>query len=851
MSPLPSGPTAGANPWIGYNFQTYYPQNTNTNSITGRVDQVFSEKNTFSVRFTHSSYNYLQSGGLYGYPPPGVSDATGSASQTSPVLNVTAHYTHVFTPSLLNDLQLGAQRSTNAEGTGADNVNWDSKLGLPNPFGATGWPTVYTDASSMFYGGGWDANNHEAQNLTQYQIDDNVTWVKGKHTMKFGFKGRQEYNNVEELQQAQGSDSFDNQWTGLYSSAAQAITPFTGSGLASLELGLPSYLSNQYNRGYFYFQQKEFGLFGEDTWRVTPKLTLSLGLRWEAWTPYKEKYNRLDNIDLSSLSPTSMQVVLPYNTTLGGIPGLPSGVTNAWSARGLTAVSANSIGFPGALIPNVWKDFAPNVAVAYRLSDKWVIRAGYGTYYWPMPLSQILQTMRINPPLNLRYQNNVDQQQGNNGVYALTVVPAASDTLGAGGTATVSPSAVDSSAQSFLAMDTNNWADNKMQEWTFTIERQLAANLILKLSYTGNHGSSLQQNWDVNAPTSRYNYQASTGLAAPTLSYDRQLDPNWAMTGADGVLEHNGYSNNQGVQIVLDKRISSGLSFQFFYAYTHSMATNDSGGFSSGGGSINAVATGSGSQGGGTSGAVPANNEILGNPNLTASQRLSLLYTNSSQVPPQRITWTGLYELPFGKGKKFFGNVNRGWDSLVGGWQISFIGTWDGGFWMGNASTEYQFANPAINSGQRLNMNIFGQNQLLWFAGDFDPTQATNVSASALQKLVPAARGSRNIHPLGAGFDNQVPQTLANGTVALTPITDNLSWNARNFMLGPAAWNQDLSAFKYFSFTERIRLRLSGDFFNAFNHPNLNNPDPATGLINLGSQPNPARVIQVGARLEF
>ena len=63
--------------------------------------------------------------------------------------------------------------------------------------------------------------------------------------------------------------------------------------------------------------------------------------------------------------------------------------------------------------------------------------------------------------------------------------------------------------------------------------------------------------------------------------------------------------------------------------------------------------------------------------------------------------------------------------------------------------------------------------------------------------------------------------------------------------------SQDVTLFKYFNFTERIRLRMSGDFFNVFNHPNLNNPDATTGLINLSSQPNSPRIIQIGARLEF
>ncbi|HCC58849.1 MAG TPA: hypothetical protein DEQ47_16635 [Solibacterales bacterium] len=852
VSPAPQGPNAGANPWIGLNFQTHYPQTTDSNSITGRFDEIFSSKDNLSVRYTQSKYNYLQAGGQYGYPPLGISNATGTSSKTANVYNITTHFTHAFTPAFLNDLQLAVHRSANGQGTGADAVNWDSKLGLPNPFGATGWPTVYTDAYNMFYYGGWDSDNHKAQNLTQYEIDDNVTLVKGRHTLRFGFKGRLERNNVVELQQAQGSHYFDSAWTGLYDPSAQQITPFTGSGLASLELGLPAYLSNQYNRGFFYFKQKEIGIFADDSWKVTPKLTVSLGLRWEFWTPYREKYNRMVNLDLKSLGPTSMQVVLPDNTTLNGIPGLPKEVIGSWAARGLTAVSANSIGFPSALTPNVWSDIAPHLALAYRFSDKWVVRGGYGTYYWPMPLSQVLQSMRVNPPLNLRYDNSVNDAQGSNGVYALTVVPTKADTLGSSGAATVSAGGVSSSAQSFLALDVNKWSDNRMQEWTFTIERTLMRNMVLKLSYTGNHGSNLQQNWDVNAPTSKYNYQAQTGTVAPVFPYDRQLDPNWRLTGANGILRHNGYSNSNSLQAAIERRFSGGLSFQVFYAYTHAMTTNDSGGFSFGGsGGINASSTGGGSQGGGTSGAVPANNEILGNPNLSDSQRLRLLYTNSSQVPPQRLTWNGVYELPFGKGKKYMSTSGRALDALVGGWQLGFIGTWEGGFWMGVNSGDYLFGNPTLSSDQRLNLKIFGQNQKLWFAGDFDPTQASNVNAAALQKIVPINRGSRALHPLGPKFDNRLPQTLANGSVVQTPTTDNVSWNARNFMLGPPGWNQDASVFKYFTFTERIKLRMSGDFFNVFNHPLLNNPDARTGLINLSSQPNNPRIIQVGARLEF
>ncbi len=851
ISPIPSGPNASANPWTGFNFQTYYPLTTDANTITGRVDQVFSDKDTVSGRYTQASSNYLQAGGRYGYPRPGATNGTGTLSQKPNVYSIAAHWTHTFSPTLINELQLSAHRSSNFSGTGGLNINWADKLGLPNPFGATGWPTVCTDAYSMFYYGCWDGDNKKGQQLTQYQIDDNVTWVKGKHTFKFGFKGRQEYNNVEELQQSQGSDSFYGNWTAQFDPVGQQAVPFTGSGLASLELGLPTYLSNQYNRGYFYFKQKEIGTYAQDTWKLTPKLTVTLGLRWEAWSPYSEKYNRLLNLNLGNVinNPASMQVVLPGNTTLSNIPGVPADVITQWAARGLTGVSANSSNFPSALTPNVWKDFAPHFAAAYRISDKWVVRGGFGTYFWPMPLSQLLQSMRTNPPLNLRYQNSIADQNGTNGVYAYSNVPAATDKLGGG--ATVTPVPPSSGAFRFLAMDVNHWSDNKAQEWTLTVERELARNMLVKISYTGNHGSALQQNWDYNAPTSKYNYQALNGVVAPSLTQRRQVNPNWSLTGSYGILEHNGYSNANSFQAAIDKRFANGLQFQWFYVYSHAMTTNDAGGSSSGGGGFNGVATGNGSQGGGTSVSVPAVNQILGMPNMSDSQRLRLVYTNSSQVPPQRITWNGIYELPFGKGKKFLGNGSRLADAFAGGWQIAFLGTWDHGFWMGVNPNDYIFANPALSSDQRLRLTYSGQNQILWFAGSFDPTLASNVDSSKLQQLVPIDRSAQRIHPVGPNFDNRVAQKLANGSVVQTGITDNVSSNARNFLLGPPAWSQDASLYKYFRFTEKVRLRMSGDFFNVFNHPLLNNPNSTTGLINMSSQPNAPRIIQVGARVEF
>ncbi len=106
-------------------------------------------------------------------------------------------------------------------------------------------------------------------------------------------------------------------------------------------------------------------------------------------------------------------------------------------------------------------------------------------------------------------------------------------------------------------------------------------------------------------------------------------------------------------------------------------------------------------------------------------------------------------------------------------------------------------------------------------------------------------------------FDNRLPVTLADGSVHSTSITDAFSWNPQNFMLSPGSWNQDFTVFKYFNFTERVRMRFSADFFNLFNHPVDYLPDATqdlnktTGLLDLSRQANEPRIVQFGLRLEW
>lgn len=837
MKSVTHEPTNSVSPYLGYNMATYYPVLTDTNNLTLKGDQHFNERNILSGRFTHSKRVYKKLGGVYGAPREDITDGYGTSRNDANVYNTSLRYTRTFTPAFIGEVLAAVHRAPKSSGTLADNTDWANKLGLPNPFGAGGWPTMYAASAGgeVYYS--YDADNRKDEMLTAYILQPNFTWIKGAHTFKFGGQYRQEQNNIRELQQAQGEHDFSGEWTSQYDPKSDNAVSYTGDGFAALALGLPSYYSNQYNRGYFYFRQKEIGLYAEDTWKVTPRLTVSLGLRWDKWTPYKEKYDRLVNLDFSSLA-SAFQVVTPFGTKMESIPGLPPSMLESWKLRGLTWKTANEVGMPGNLIPADNNNFGPRIGVAYKLTAKTALRASYGEYFWTMPLSQILQAARTNPPFNLRYENPIAYKDGT-GSYGVRTRPLDSYYIGKASVDTAGIVQLPPSARGMVPMDANNWRDGRAQSWHFTVEHEVMKMTALRLSYIGTHGSGLEQKYSANSREAEYNYVARTKAAPPSNRDLMRVNKDWSISNATN---KTGFSNTHTLQADFERRFTNGLAFQYFYVYTRSLTTSDAGGFTSGGGAINS-----------TNGVfqVPENIQLLGGGNLSYDERLRLGYQNSTNVPPHRMRWNGVYDLPFGKGKKFGNGVPRVADLLIGGWQIAGLGEWRSGFWSGISSGLYLFGNPSLSSDQRLEMTFGGRRQRLWWAGDFNPTLATNVDQSALQKLVPLDRAQRIARPVGAAFDNRLPQVLANGTVRQTGIGETVNWNSRAFFLGPGAWNTDMSVFKNFAITESVKVRFTADFFNAFNHPNDTTPNATTGLQDLSVQTNDPRIIQFSLRVTW
>ena len=195
----------------------------------------------------------------------------------------------------------------------------------------------------------------------------------------------------------------------------------------------------------------------------------------------------------------------------------------------------------------------------------------------------------------------------------------------------------------------------------------------VRLTYIGNHGRDLEQRQSLNTQEAEYNYVARTGELPPSNRNELRVNPNWAFIGGNSIINRTGFSNTHSGQIEVERKYSNGLAFQWFYTFTRSLTTADSNGFDCCGGS--------GINSGGFGSQIPEIRQILGEPDLSFEQLRKLAYYNSTTVPAHRIGYNLIFDLPFGRGKKFGSGANSVLNQVIGGWQIATIGNWRGGFW--------------------------------------------------------------------------------------------------------------------------------------------------------------------------
>lgn len=822
-------PTTGANPLISNNYYSTAANPGTNNSYNAKLDHSIGQHDTLSGRFTigdSSSTSYL------GYGPVAPDSQYNSQGDVAKVYNAAINYVHTFSPSMINELLLSGQRSNHLLGGGREDVKWtNTYLGLSNPLNEIGWPTITAYAGQNNYI--WDSQNKMPEHLTTLGMDDNFTWLRGKHAFKFGFHLSDERNNTRSNQQGQGRYKYNGDWTSQWDPSSQTPTPNTGIGLADMYLGYGSYYRANYSRPYYYLRQGQTGFYAQDSWKVTPRLTLNYGMRWDYWNPYLEGSNRMFALDMTKWQ-TTQQLITPTGTPAEKM-GIPPSLLAAYSAAGMTWTTADKAGYPDKLMNGDKGDFAPRIGAAYRLDSKSVIRGSYGMYYWTVPNAQMLLAGGNDNPLTLQYQMDMEDPFPDPVTGALTNyydafhTPLASIKVGAPNMIDInSPQSVQSPF-SFTPFP-KDMKNARVQMWNFTLERELSATTSLRLTYTGNHSSDLMQtvNYNVTEPT--YSYALQNGVL-PSSAAALRVNPFWGDLGAR---EPVGYGNNNQIQVNLERRMNNGLQFQWYYVFTRALSTSDANeGFSSNPGQQ-----------------VPDAVQLPGGTanTSTLAQLLHIAYSNDAGIPKHQFNWNFTYDLPFGRGKAYGNNISKALNEVVGGWQIAGMGGWHTGQWLTpnfNTYEPYWWAanyqmvrDPRLSGDQQKVITYQGQQRLLYFAGYFNP------AGTGLTNYTPALAW-----PDGQSSNN-LPVTLKNGQTVGVPY---MLYNSmpRNFIQGPSNFNTDMSLFKSFSLRENKRLRISADAFNVFNHPNNLNPDLTTGLIDLSQSASQPRIIQFSARLEF
>jgi len=768
-------------------------------------------------------------------------------------------WVRTFSPTFFNEVMASASREVWWKGTGEPGVKYSSELGLPNPFDVEGWPGLY---SGGLYGNDYffETDNTQASPFMFGIIDDNATKIAGKHELQFGFHYRwDQMNLLPDQQQIQGNHSWSTQYTALYDPTSSRNDPdplpFTGYNTANLFIGGMRY-SNQFVRGYFYTRAKEYAWYFQDNFKVTPRLTLNLGLRYEYWPALTEKNKVLTNFNRET---KTIALGQDLNTLYQMGATLPA-IVNRLEELGTKFATWDQAGFDTQnMMKSPKNDFGPRLGFAYRLGDgakSVVLRGGYRISYFRLPARTWQARQRSNAPLNARFRNYPDDPaQTPDGIsnYSLRSAPvliAGKNTQNAVTTSVTSGLNRGSANISYFAQDQ---PDARVQDWNFTVEKQVMKNTIFRATYVGNHGSNLEQFDRYNENASDYIWYVTTGEPRPGGEYSSVARRPYDQTVFGRVEEYrmSGWSNYHGLQFELERRYSQGYGFQFFYNTGNAL--------------------GAGGQGwSGTSIILSEKNYLPGAvPTNVDDRNKALNYQRDASIPKHRVRWNWIVDLPFGRGKPLGRNAGGFLDRVIGGWQIAGMGSL--------RSTYFSLPSNIFANGNPIEMYGYDypiqdcrsgscRPGYLWWNGYIPANQINSTDPvtgkpngvmgvpsnyrPAGEPLIPWPAEPNKSDPLYSYYgSNNVWIPLNNGKVQRTTFNDNLHVWRNQYFPSVRQWGLDASLFKTIPINEQFKIRFNADFFNVLNHPGNPSGVGSDGILSTRSSGQSARQLQLTLRV--
>jgi hypothetical protein len=615
--PLPTVQNAVQN-----NYVTERQQLRNFDDFDIRGDFNATQKDQIFTRYSYAQDAFTVTNSLGACCPSGF----GSGDNFFDARGVVVGYTRTFTANLVNEFRFGY--NTSSYGYNPPNLNQrlGAAIGIP---GAN--PSPLLGGQVLIGGNGNPQLDYQGDGGPYvvpervFEFTDSLSHSHGRHVFKYGATiAKRELNFV------QGNDA--KGYFVLGGLSYPGTGRFTGYEASEVLAGFPDYEIGQFN-GFYHTRSWEDGFFAQDDWRVTNRLTLNVGIRYDYLTWPYETDNRMSNWDPNN--PTD-----PLNGTL------------------ITPGSPGAAGLGRSLVKNDHNNWAPRIGFAYDLhgDGKMVLRGGYGIFYF-LDRGGIAVQLSNNPDFN--GVSSFESCPGFNGNcstlspngYRITLsgqIPAGPPYSPITNDWTTATSALPPATNnvnpsnpkdvSVIYWPTNNKNSN-VQQWNLQFEKQFGSSMVWDLAYVGTKMTHLATSFNANNPI----------LGGDGTSRWPDLGGNVSEYAYVGSGTYN------GLQTSLQRRLSHGLTFRSAYTWSHTI-DNSNGAFSvtdSGGSRIFVNSNG---------------NALLGYNKGNADQDIRNVFTFGS-----------IYELPFGKNKQFGANWSTPLDYLLGGWQWNNIVTLQSG----------------------------------------------------------------------------------------------------------------------------------------------------------------------------
>jgi len=618
-------PVPNTGPSISYqnNYSTNFPAPISSNQFDIRIDQNITSNQSIYGRYTWKNRSVVTAPqGSCGSCSNDGSPLVGPYNQPEEDRGLTVAYNYTISANLINEFRGGFNsiRSSTLLDFSANT--------LINQIGITGIPEIPTTAVAPniqivpFTQTGGTNTTHQQSKIIQ--LLDNLTWIKGRNTFKFGGDVRRLTDHDENV--------FGNTRLGQYTfNASSAVGSTIGDPYTEFLLGYPdatvlSQVTNPAMNGLGY----SYAGFAQDDWKVTPYLTLNLGFRYELHPPLEDTHS-----NTAAFVPDYNQNGIHGAVAVANAQGLS--YTNPGFAASIAPtpiLTAAQAGLPNKLRYTYKGDYGPRIGFAWRPNhnDSTVIRGGWGRFI-ESPLGfSLVSGWAVSASFVPTYNQGYDP---NTGLPLLSFPSPFPANLNPPGTA------------SFEYAFPIKYIDPSVQQWNLTFEHDLGHDLGMRLSYTGSHGSNLEAFNDLNQVQAN-----SLGWSSPqiqaTLPY-----PIWGIIQS---VVNQPLSNYNSYTGLVEKRMSHGLQLQASYVLTRDLSNEG--------------------------GANPTSFVAAGGNYMTDRFHPSLDYGNVNFDRRHRVLTTFLYTLPFGKGETFLPNSGRLMDALVGNWQLGGVTVFQSGVFL-------------------------------------------------------------------------------------------------------------------------------------------------------------------------